>query len=222
MTLIKALGLTLVAIAGTLSVSAGATTLDFDTLRSAGSSGYTYVQGPYKEDGYTLNASLCQSSLGVPNAGCFIGVQPYKSMDRVGASLATQYVSPTVTVTRDSGAAFLLQSIDFAEYFDNLTYPPFSTDVNFSFLFANGTTGTATRTFSHDGAYLPTTFTFNLAPLRSFSWTPVTGSGVQFDNIVLGDVATAVPEAGTWAMLILGFGVIGGTMRRRAVRVAFA
>jgi hypothetical protein len=36
---------------------------------------------------------------------------------------------------------------------------------------------------------------------------------------------TAVPEAATWTMLLLGFGVMGGALRRRArptVRVAFA
>ena len=35
--------------------------------------------------------------------------------------------------------------------------------------------------------------------------------------------ATAVPEPATWGMMILGFGLVGGAMRRRAkVRVAFA
>lgn len=38
------------------------------------------------------------------------------------------------------------------------------------------------------------------------------------------EVAAAVPEPATWAMLILGFGVIGGTMRgqRKRERIAFA
>jgi len=35
--------------------------------------------------------------------------------------------------------------------------------------------------------------------------------------------APAVPEAGTWGMMILGFGLAGAAMRRRAkVRVVFA
>lgn len=34
--------------------------------------------------------------------------------------------------------------------------------------------------------------------------------------------ATAVPEASTWVMMILGFGMVGGAMRRRSTKVSFA
>lgn len=34
--------------------------------------------------------------------------------------------------------------------------------------------------------------------------------------------ATAVPEPATWAMLITGFGLVGGAMRRRSMKVAYA
>jgi len=199
------------------TAASATTTMNFDSLRNSDPTSYTYVTGPYREAGFTLNASMCQ---GPNNSGCFIGVQRFKSMDKVGAAIATQYVSPMVTLTRDNGSAFLIQSIDFAEYFDNGIYQPFSTDVVFSYVFADGTTGTSTKTFSQDGAYVPTTFTFSLAPLTSFSWKPITGSGVQFDNIVLNDVpAAAVPETATWGMMLLGFGMIGGAARRR-VRTA--
>lgn len=45
-------------------------------------------------------------------------------------------------------------------------------------------------------------------------------SGMHYDNLTL-DVrqissVAAVPEPATWAMMILGFGLIGGAMRRRA------
>ena len=40
------------------------------------------------------------------------------------------------------------------------------------------------------------------------------------------DIAGGVPEPATWAMMILGFGLIGGALRQRQaatkVRVAFA
>ena len=37
------------------------------------------------------------------------------------------------------------------------------------------------------------------------------------------DLAAAVPEASTWAMMLVGLGAVGGTLRRRRkVRVAFA
>jgi hypothetical protein len=46
--------------------------------------------------------------------------------------------------------------------------------------------------------------------------TPVTINGT------VAAVASAVPEPATWGLMILGFGVVGGAMRRRqTVRVAF-
>lgn len=42
---------------------------------------------------------------------------------------------------------------------------------------------------------------------------------LDFDGFVM---APAVPEPATWALLILGFGAIGGTMRRQPARLAVA
>lgn len=36
------------------------------------------------------------------------------------------------------------------------------------------------------------------------------------------NVTAAVPEPATWAMMIAGFGLVGGTMRRRSTKIAFA
>lgn len=43
-------------------------------------------------------------------------------------------------------------------------------------------------------------------------------------NVVLASVRNAVPEPGTWAMMIAGFGLVGGAMRRRKanVKVSYA
>ncbi|WP_240047501.1 PEPxxWA-CTERM sorting domain-containing protein [Sphingomonas panacisoli] len=54
--------------------------------------------------------------------------------------------------------------------------------------------------------YIRTGMSGNQA-LTSFTVTPATA---------------AVPEPATWAMMIMGFGLVGGAMRRRSVRVAFA
>ncbi len=45
--------------------------------------------------------------------------------------------------------------------------------------------------------------------ITSFTLTPITSNG-------------AVPEPATWAMLLVGFGLVGAAARRRATRVAFA
>jgi choice-of-anchor C domain-containing protein len=54
-----------------------------------------------------------------------------------------------------------------------------------------------------------------------FSADPATSNGaygLALDNVSI----AAVPEPATWMMLILGFGLIGGAMRRRRQHVAFA
>jgi len=45
-----------------------------------------------------------------------------------------------------------------------------------------------------------------------------------FDNIRISasDVRAGVPEPATWAMLVLGFGAVGGSFRRRTARARFA
>ena len=50
-----------------------------------------------------------------------------------------------------------------------------------------------------------------------------TANQIAFDNITLGSTTAggggnAVPEPGTWAMMLLGFGAIGFTLRRRTRR----
>lgn len=62
------------------------------------------------------------------------------------------------------------------------------------------------------------------APGETFTGFQLESSGDSFeiDNVA---IAAAVPEPATWAMMILGFGVIGGALRRAkrtTARVAFA
>jgi hypothetical protein len=45
------------------------------------------------------------------------------------------------------------------------------------------------------------------------------GNSFELDNIA---VASAVPEPATWAMMIVGFGVAGGALRRRRLAPLFA
>ncbi len=196
------------------SAPAVATTIDFNALHNNDTTSYTYVTGPYKEDGYTLTAALCQGS---KKDGCFASVQGFKSIDKPGAALFTQYESQKVTISKDDGGLFTLGSIDFAEYWENGEYQPFSINVAFSWILADGTLGSESRSFGTAGVYVPTTFAFNNGPLKSFSWTPV--GAVQFDNIIV-NPAVAVPEPATWAMMIGGFGMVGAAMRRRRAGTA--
>lgn len=50
-----------------------------------------------------------------------------------------------------------------------------------------------------------------------------TGAGTGGGVLRISQAATAVPEPGTWAMMILGFGLVGGALRRRAkVRMRYS
>lgn len=56
-----------------------------------------------------------------------------------------------------------------------------------------------------------------------FTNSAETNGFFAIDNFVFGDGAGAVPEASTWAMMLIGFGVVGAAMRRRQnVKVSFA
>jgi hypothetical protein len=54
------------------------------------------------------------------------------------------------------------------------------------------------------------TYRVSSGPLLTGATFASTGSGFEFDNL-----AAAVPEPATWGMMILGFGLVGGAMRRR-------
>ncbi|MFW2850508.1 PEPxxWA-CTERM sorting domain-containing protein [Sphingomonas sp. TX0543] len=57
----------------------------------------------------------------------------------------------------------------------------------------------------------------NGGPLITGATFTSSSNSFEFDNL-----ARAVPEPATWALMILGFGAIGGAMRRRRVSVAYA
>ena len=47
-----------------------------------------------------------------------------------------------------------------------------------------------------------------------------TGNSFEFDSIAGRLAGGAVPEPSTWAVMILGFGIVGASVRRR--RLAYA
>ena len=145
------------------------------------------------------------------------------SADPDGGVLVFSEQPPTAaTVTRTGGGTFTLNSL-LATAFDDSNpsfgSPPPPYNVNFTFTDALGTTS---QSFLIDNMRGFQTLNFDRAGLTSFSFT----GPLQIDDVTLdGMVGGAVPEPSTWAMMFLGFGVLGLGMRRRhklARRMAFA
>ncbi len=60
--------------------------------------------------------------------------------------------------------------------------------------------------------------------VRGVNLDEVAFSSFNYHDLTFSATITppAVPEAATWAMMLVGLGLVGGAMRRRRVAVSFA
>ena len=161
----------------------------------------------YSQDGYTFRNSQNATDAYVnPNH-----YSPTYNASNFNGDLAQNYGGSTNTLTNDGGVAFTFSSIGLANWYNNGG----GGDVEFTFNHVGG--GVDTQTVSLvSGVFGLQNFTFNETNLMSVVFTPTTTQGpfIQFDNVGV-DVASAVPEPSTWAMMILGFAGIGFMAYRR-------
>ncbi|QXQ06200.1 PEPxxWA-CTERM sorting domain-containing protein [Sphingosinicellaceae bacterium] len=109
--------------------------------------------------------------------------------------------------------------IDFAKPVSNLTFNYSDDDVTSTLGFeGSSTTASFTGQLFADGDPL-TQDVFNLSIVPNITQLIVFSNdpgGVIFDNFSFTtSVAGEVPEPATWAMMIVGFGAVGGSLRRR-------
>lgn len=225
-----ALRIAALAVVANGAVAAHAAVIDFNELRKP--SGETYVYGAYTNPtgDYKLTADRCSSPAGT----CFI-TTANKGVSGIDFSVysaanpttgLTNFVGSSVTtLARADGAAFLLNSIMFAPSASNyLGYSADTVGLQFTFTFADGRSPLTENILIANTVGLrvtKTTLDFSsYGALTAFSWKPTTNAGgfVQFDNINVSTPTAAVPEPATWAMLIAGFGLVGGAARSRRIR----
>jgi hypothetical protein len=111
-----------------------------------------------------------------------------------------------------------------------ITLPEFASDITInyatfygipvSFKLSNGVTATQpSSATAYDAVDV-----YSSGPTSAFNWVQVLSSGKEYLSVgSITYTVAAVPEPASWAMMIAGFGLIGGALRRRPeVRVGYA
>lgn len=179
--------------------AAQAQTIDFGGLSQTNGDPFT---GPYVEDGYSTSATGGQ----VFEGHVFGNPQPSLVVGSVfqGGNLGV--------IETSRAATFTLASFDLSAQNGDAGYTVegfLGAALVYSF---GGTAGVPYSTFQ--------TYAGNAGVIDRvrFTLTPG-GSSVNIDNIVL---RNAIPEPGTWALMIAGFGMAGYGVRRRKISYALA
>jgi len=122
----------------------------------------------------------------------------------------------------------------------NNTHPTAAPDISLSYLAKSdlgGFTGTVTGLGTSAGTWDLSGFLVNFiavktgsnfviyqlaTPTSSGSWSTADMGNKVLSHIEFFGTTAPVPEPATWAMLIMGMGVVGASMRRRQTAVSFA
>jgi hypothetical protein len=182
---------------------------------SPDANGHSYGFGA---EGTTPNVAV---SYGTPGETPALWTTGYGDLTNVHFNDADGDLTFTTTFTADAGFLVDLYSFDIASFFtagqtiNGLTITDVATSTQ---LFSVGPT--FVQGVAHD------TFNFAANPLSGAQLRLVidlTGLGglsddIGIDNVRFGQrlaATPAVPEPASWAMMIAGFGLVGGAMRRR-------
>jgi len=206
-----ALGL---AVAAALAGSAQATTVDFSDLIAPPDG--MFVGPIYSEDGLTFDANSA-------DADAMGSLSDDLNADPGGATLTHFRFSGVLTVTKTGGGGFFLKSFDLADAFNDGIG---GTDGSLAFSYVDAGGLHESLLILDDTPGLQT-FTFNLSGMTSFSLVN-SPPFFQIDNIVYDEGCAiragcgvgGVPEPASWALMIAGFGLAGGALRRRRTEAA--
>jgi hypothetical protein len=197
----------LMSVAAATLLAAGAaqaaTVVDFNEF--AHNTPVRTYSAPIVSKGFSFTSDVARNGLGIWGS--------INNADPGGATLLN-WSAEKVTVQRTDGGAFSLASMDLADTYNQ------GAPSQFLFTFFDGT-DTTTELVTLDRVRGLQTWAFNRSRLEWFSYAQVGTMGMQVDNLVFGDAASAaVPEPGAWALMILGFGAAGAALRRRRIALA--
>ena len=186
---------------------------------------YNFTFGPINVDGFTF--------VGAPTGGGNSGNGSVVGQGGYGLGANGSFGLPSVYIGVDSGSGYaqLLGTTGYSQMGFFMNYAPgVGNDATISTLDAGGNVIESLNLVSLSPISTPAGF--NAFRFRGVAADPNASNsifGLRFGgNYILvtgtanGAVA-AVPESSTWAMMIAGFGLVGGALRyrRRATRVVF-
>lgn len=203
-TMIAALCATAAMVAAS-TANAATTVLDFDDLAQSGMGRKAISQNNFKYQGFNFYSTYS----GDPNFFT-LGLDDPANADPDGTTFGHTWDRYETNVTKQDGSTFDIFSVDVADIMNVGANHAFT----FRFVFQDNTQETLyLNTNSLAGLE---TFVVDKKNLKAFLFgTRTAGENIQIDNIRLEGSIAAVPEPATWAMMIVGFGGIGATLRRR-------
>ncbi|MBO9499932.1 MAG: PEPxxWA-CTERM sorting domain-containing protein [Novosphingobium sp.] len=190
-------------LAATLIGTAPAAATTVITFDSQATTGFVNQYGPTYQEGDLTFATLGGSSFGLLSFG------PSFSADPAGATIALNAANDWLVITRTGGGAFDLASLALADGFNS------GTAGNIAYTLVTGS-GTTNGVFALDAAKGLQTYNLNWGDVLSLS-IKSNSPMFQLDDVTYSPsvASPSVPEPATWAMLLAGFGLVGGALRRR-------
>lgn len=119
----------------------------------------------------------------------------------------------TIFIAALSGYSVTLNGLDLG------AWPNADADTNLTIREIGGGVLAPTATYTIDGV-VHSHFTYNLTSTSGFEINFTNAYYVGIDNLDFTVTGGVVPEPGTWALMIAGFGLAGGALRRRKAAIA--